>query len=53
MSQFNRDVSNVLAYSDGFTDLLSISDIINRPLWEIIPVMNELIDKELLIEVDE
>jgi aminopeptidase-like protein len=53
MNQFNRDVSNVLAYSDGFTDLLSISDLINRPLWEILPVMNELIDKELLIEVDE
>jgi aminopeptidase-like protein len=53
MKQFNADVSNILAYADGFTDLLSLSEIINRPLWEIIPVVKELIDKELLIEINE
>jgi aminopeptidase-like protein len=53
MTTFNRDVSNLLAYSDGKADLLEISNIIERPLWELVSVVNELLDNELLIEINQ
>lgn len=43
-----QDLMNVLAYSDGSLDLLSIADKLGRPLWALIPIVDELIEKKLL-----
>ena len=51
MTQFNKDVTNVLAYADGKKDLISIAIEVDRPLWELIPVVDKLVEYNLLIEV--
>ena len=51
MTQFNKDVTNVLAYADGKKDLISIAIEIERPLWELIPVVDKLVEYNLLINV--
>jgi aminopeptidase-like protein len=51
MTQFNEDVINVLAYADGKIDLISIAIEIDRPLWELIMVVEKLVEHNLLIEV--
>ena len=51
MTQFNKDVTNVLAYADGKKDLISIAIEVERPLWELIPVVDKLVEYNLIIEV--
>jgi len=51
MTQFNKDVTNVLAYADGKKDLISIAIETDRPLWELIIVVEKLVEHNLLIEV--
>ena len=51
MTQFNKDVINILAYADGEKDLISIAIEIERPLWELIQVVDKLVEHNLLIEV--
>ena len=51
MTQFNKDVTNVLAYADGKKDLISIAIEVERPLWELIPVVDKLVEYNLLINV--
>lgn len=46
-----RDLVNLLAYSDGTTDLLGIAERLDRPLWELQPLVKQLIDADLLEEV--
>ena len=35
-------IMNVLAYSDGRTSLLEIAELINSPLWELLPIVESL-----------
>ncbi|EKD55020.1 MAG: hypothetical protein ACD_60C00028G0017 [uncultured bacterium] len=43
-----RDMMDILAYCDGEHDLLAIAELINMPLWEILPQVNTLIRHHLL-----
>jgi aminopeptidase-like protein len=51
LKNFGRDVVDVLAYSDGKKDLLSIAIEIKRPLWKLIPTVDKLVKTKLLIRV--
>jgi len=44
-------ILNVLAYCDGQTDLLSISEILKKPIFELKDVVNILIDNALIEEI--
>ena len=39
---YNSNRMHLLAYADGQQDLLSIADIINVPMWELLPILEEL-----------
>lgn len=41
-------MKDLLAYSDGKNDLIGISDIINQPIDVLIPIINKMIDNQLL-----
>jgi aminopeptidase-like protein len=41
-----------IAYADGKNNLLEISNIIGKPVWEIAPIAKELADADLLDELD-
>lgn len=40
--KYDQNMMNLLAYVDGQQDLLSVSDIINVPVWELLPIAKEL-----------
>ena len=44
----SKDVLNLLAYCDGSNDLIAVADIINRPLWELMPLIEALMKNNLL-----
>jgi len=46
-----RITREVLMYSDGVNDLLTIAEIINKPIWEVAPIANKLVELNLLSEV--
>ena len=46
-----RTTMNVLAYSDGRHDLLRIADILDVPIWELEPVVGQLLTHNLLAEI--
>ena len=48
MSAYRRNVSNLLAYSDGTNDLLAIAEITNTPMWELIEAKDILKGEGLL-----
>ena len=43
-----RDMMNFIAYADGTNNLLEISEIINVPVWELYPIINNLREANLL-----
>lgn len=43
-----RDMMNFIAYADGKTDLIDISDVIHAPLDELIPLVDKLTEVGLL-----
>lgn len=43
-----RTMTNFIAYADGKNDLLDISDIIETPIEDIIPVIDKLINNNLI-----
>ena len=43
-----RDMMNLIAYCDGDNDLLSIAEIIKVPVWELLPVVEQLKSHDLL-----
>ncbi len=43
-----RDLMDIMAYSDGTTDLLSIADRLNKPIWELYTTVSTLITAGLL-----
>ncbi len=50
--QYDWNMMNLLAYVDGQQDLLSVSDIINVPIWELIPIAKELEERGLISFVE-
>jgi aminopeptidase-like protein len=43
-----RTMTDFIAYADGRNDLIGISDIINQPTDILIPVVNKLLDNDLI-----
>ena len=41
-------MKDLLAYSDGRNDLIGISEIINQPVDVLIPIINKMMDNNLL-----
>lgn len=41
-------MKDLLAYSDGRNDLIGISEIINQPVYVLIPIINKMMDNNLL-----
>lgn len=48
LSDFEVIVSQVLAFSDGFRDLLEIAYLIKKPIWEVVKIANLLEEKKLV-----
>ena len=49
-ASYDRNMMHLLAYADGQQDLLSIADIVNVPMWDFLPILEEL-QKHGLISV--
>lgn len=43
-------MKNLLAYSDGRNDLIGISDIIEQPIDVLIPIINKMLDNNLMVK---
>ena len=41
---------NFIAYADGQNDLIHISNIIGSPVWELYPIVQNLMKAGLLVE---
>ena len=41
-------IKNLLAYSDGNTSLLEIAEMLNVPMWELLPIVKRLHEHHLL-----
>ena len=39
---------NLITYCDGTRTLLEIAELINVPFWELIPLLDKLIEHDLL-----
>ena len=48
-----RDMMDILAYCDGKNDLLNIAEKINRPIWTLFPIVEQLLNNNLLKIVKE
>lgn len=46
-----RAMMNILSYADGQYDLLRISDLLKIPIWELQPIVEQLLMHELLAEI--
>lgn len=46
-----RATTNFITYADGTNDLIDISNLINVPIDEIIPIVDKLIDKNLVTKI--
>jgi aminopeptidase-like protein len=44
----NRLIKDVLAYCDGQHDLLAVAEVINRPIWKVKSVSDQLLNHELI-----
>jgi aminopeptidase-like protein len=49
MSDWSRNVSNLLAYADGEMDLIAMADLFQVPIFELVPIVQKLKECELLI----
>jgi len=47
-----KTLKNILAFSDGSIDLLEISEIIHKPIWEIYDIVNLLKSENLLKSIE-
>jgi aminopeptidase-like protein len=43
-----RTMMNMLSYCDGHHSLLEIAELIDEPFWELTPIADQLIEKDLL-----
>ncbi|MBF0159422.1 MAG: DUF4910 domain-containing protein [Magnetococcales bacterium] len=49
IDSFYRNVSHLLAFADGRTDLLQIADTLQQPLWSLEPLVDRLLEEQLLV----
>lgn len=47
-AESGRAMMDLLAYADGTVDLLAIADLIRRPAWELVPLVDQLMELGLL-----
>jgi aminopeptidase-like protein len=47
-----RHLMNVLAYADGERDLLALAELLGVPIWDLLPIVRELLAHALLAECD-
>jgi aminopeptidase-like protein len=52
LTEESRTYGNILAYADGQHSLLEIADILGRPIWELRPLVDRLIELDLLTTED-
>ena len=43
-----QDILDIISYSDGSKDLIEIAQLINKPVWEIYDMIDQLIQKDVL-----
>ena len=43
-----RTKMNLISYCDGQHSLLEIAELINEPFWELIPIVEKLVEHRLL-----
>jgi len=43
---------NLITYADGFNSLLDVADLIGSPLWELKPILDDLVDKGLIRKIE-
>jgi aminopeptidase-like protein len=43
-----KNIKNLIAYADGSNSLLDISNLIGVPLWDLTPLLDDLIQKKLI-----
>jgi aminopeptidase-like protein len=48
MGDFRRRLSNLLAYSDGSADLISVANAIGEPVWELSAPLSRLLEQGLI-----
>lgn len=48
MGDFRRRLSNLLAYSDGSADLISVANAIGEPIWELSEPLSRLLEQGLI-----
>jgi aminopeptidase-like protein len=47
-----RNLKNVIVYCDGKNDLIDIANIINVPVWELYPIINQLLENKLISKIN-
>ena len=47
-----QNMMDLIAYSDGTNSLIEIADIIGIPIWELVPIFNELLFQGLLKRIN-
>tara|TARA_B100001250_G_scaffold66509_1_gene53002 strand:+ start:25452 stop:26735 length:1284 start_codon:yes stop_codon:yes gene_type:complete len=47
-----RILKNVIVYCDGKNDLIDIANIINVPVWELYPIINQLLENKLISKIN-
>ncbi len=47
-AESGRAMMDLLAYADGTVDLLAIATLIRRPAWELVPLVDQLVELGLL-----
>lgn len=48
-----RRMMNLISYCDGKHSLLHIAELIGEPIWELIPIVNQLIEHKLLVSSEQ
>ena len=48
-----KTIMDFIAYADGTNDLIEISNIIGKPIREIVPIAEKLLEEGLLEEIKE
>jgi aminopeptidase-like protein len=47
-----RSMMNMLSYCDGNKSLLEIAELIDKPFWELTPIVDQLIENDLLQKLE-
>lgn len=48
-----QNMMNTLVYADGARDVLDIADKINCPVWDVLPIIEQLVQNKVLIPINE